>query len=355
MTPDCLQSLRVGFMPLLDCATLVVAREAGFAAQEGIDLKLERETSWANIRDRVGVGHLDAAQMLAPMVVASRLGLLPLDAPFVAPVALGRGGNAITVSGALWSLMSAQGASLGAPPAVQGRALARVVANRLRRREPVLTFAMVFPYSCHNYLLRAWLQGAGLDPDADLRIVVLPPPLLVDALRSGQVDGFCVGDPWGSLAVGAGLGCIVATTRQLAPDAPEKVLGLREDWALRHPAQVSALVRAIRRAARWCDNPLNLERLAGWLSEPRFVGVPAAVLCGALAGRMAFAQGEPALAAPGFIEFARAGADEPLPMHAHWILAQMQGCGQAGWDPDLPRRAASGLRGDLYAAAGPID
>jgi NitT/TauT family transport system ATP-binding protein len=185
-TPPSTQRLNIGFIPLLDCATLVVAAEKGFAAAEGLELRLSRESSWANIRDRLVVGHFDAAHMLGPMVVASTVGIGHLDVPLIAPMSLGLGGNAITVSGSLWSQMSSLGAQLGAGPRVQGEALARVVMARARADQPQLTFAMVFPFSCHNYELRYWLAASGLHPDKDLRLVVLPPPLLVDALRSGR-------------------------------------------------------------------------------------------------------------------------------------------------------------------------
>src|ERR1700754_1021917 len=144
----------VGFIPLLDCAPLVAAAEKGFAAAEQLDLTLVRETSWANIRDRVVVGHFDAAHMLGPMAVASTLGIGHLQVPIVAPFALGLGGNAITVSSALWEQMSAAGAQVGANPTIQGIALREVVRRRERSGATPLTFAMVYPFSCHNYELR---------------------------------------------------------------------------------------------------------------------------------------------------------------------------------------------------------
>lgn len=346
MTP-----LTLGFMPLLDCATLVVAANRGFAEAEGIALRLVRETSWANIRDRVIVGHFAAAQMLGPMVVASSLGVGQLHVPMVAPIALGLGGNAITVSGALWSQMSSQGAALGAAPGPQAAALARVVAQRTRSGQGLLTFAMVFPFSCHNYLLRYWLASVGIDPDRDVRLVVLPPPLLVDALRNGQIDGFCVGEPWNSLAVEAGIGCIAAVTSDLWPSGAEKVLGMRRDWAERHPDLVARLVRAIDAASRWCDDAAHHEDLAALLGEPRHVGAPASVLQAALAGRLPFAQGAAAFSRPEFIAFARHGAASPAPEHAAWFHAQMVRWGQVTAADGALEIATSSYRPDLYRSA----
>ncbi|MBL8270522.1 CmpA/NrtA family ABC transporter substrate-binding protein, partial [Steroidobacter sp.] len=191
----------VGFIPLMDCAPLAVAVEKGFAAEEGLDLRLVRETSWANIRDRVVVGHFDAAHMLGPMAIASTLGVGHLKVPMAAPLSLGLGGNAITVSLRVWELMMAEGATLSAHPRALGEALRKVVQARERAQKPPFTFAMVYPFSAHNYELRYWLAASGIDPDRDVRLIVIPPPLLVDAMREGQIDGFCVGEPWNSLAV----------------------------------------------------------------------------------------------------------------------------------------------------------
>ena len=171
-----------GFMPLLDSAILVAAREKGFAAAEAIDLVLARETSWANIRDRMAVGHFQVAHVLAPMPIASNLGLTPLAVPVIAPMALGLGGNAVTVSTALWAHMVDQGATPDFDPAATGKALQQVIARRASLSEPMLRFAVVHPYSGHNYELRYWLAACGIDPERDVEIVIVPPPLMADAL-----------------------------------------------------------------------------------------------------------------------------------------------------------------------------
>src|SRR5881227_2646168 len=148
MTPN---NLIIGFVPLLDCASLVVAVEKGFMAQEGLEVTLVRETSWANIRDRVMVDHFDAAQMLGPMTVAASLGIGHLTVPMIAPISLGLGGNAITVSNSLWQQMHEHGAQLNADPTIQGQALKKVVEQRAQQKKSPLTFGMVYPFSCHNY------------------------------------------------------------------------------------------------------------------------------------------------------------------------------------------------------------
>jgi two-component system, oxyanion-binding sensor len=337
----------LGFMPLLDCASLVVAAERGFAAEEGLELALVRETSWANIRDRVVIGHFDAAHMLGPMTVASTLGIGHVRVPVIAPFALGLGGNAITVSLRLWEQMTQEGATVGAKPGVHATALERVV---LRRSEP-LTFAMVYPFSCHNYELRYWLAAGRIDPDRDVRLVVIPPPFLVDALRAGQIDGFCVGEPWNSVAVQAGVGTIVVPTTAIWPSSPEKVLGCRLEWAQRHPMQLAALIRALYRASRWCDQPENHAELAKLLAQPRYVGAPADLLQQALGSRLTLTTNTPAVQLDDFFTPSRHNATFPWVSHALWFYEQMLRWKQIEFAPNQVAAVRATYRPDLYRAA----
>ena len=337
----------LGFIPLLDCASLVVAAERGFAAEEGLELALVRETSWANIRDRVVIGHFDAAHMLGPMTVASTLGIGHVRVPVIAPFALGLGGNAITVSLRLWEQMTREGAASGAGPGVQATALKRVV---MRRPGP-LTFAMVYPFSCHNYELRYWLAAGGIDPDRDVRLVVIPPPFLVDALRAGQIDGFCVGEPWNSVAVQAGVGTIVVPTTAIWPASPEKVLGCRLEWAQRHPKQLASLQRALYRASLWCEQPENHAELAKLLAQPRYVGAPAELLARALGGRLALTTNSQPVELENFFIPARRHATFPWVSHAMWFYEQMLRWKQVEFAPNHLAAVRATYRPDLYRAA----
>jgi len=341
----------VGFIPLLDCAPLTVAVEKGFAAEEGLDLRLVRETSWANIRDRVVVGHFDAAHMLAPMAIASTLGIGHLKVPMAAPLSLGLGGNAITVSLRVWDLMVSEGVTSSAGPRALGEALRNVVRARERANKQPLTFAMVYPFSAHNYELRYWLAASGIDPDRDVRLVVIPPPLLVDAMREGQIDGFCVGEPWNSLAVSQGVGCIALPTTAVWPLSPEKVLGCRLEWTQRHPARLQALVRAIYKAALWCERPENHLELARLLAEPRFVGAPAEILLRGLSNRLCLQRGSEAEHLPEFYLPAAQSATLPWVNHALWFYSQMVRWGQVAFDPAHVAQVRATYRPDLYRLA----
>ena len=339
----------LGFIPLLDCASLIVAAERGFAAEEDLELALVRETSWANIRDRVVIGHFDAAHMLGPMTVASTLGIGHVKVPVIAPFALGLGGNAITVSLRLWEQMTNEGASAGSDPGSHAAALRRVAASR-QRAEP-LTFAMVYPFSCHHYELRYWLAAAGIDPDRDVRLVVIPPPFLVDALRAGQIDGFCVGEPWNSVAVHAGVGTILLPTTAIWPFSPEKVLGCRLEWAQRHPKQLACLQRALYRASQWCERPENHAGLATLLAQPRYIGAPADLLRRALQGQLTLTTNSAPVQLENFYIPARHQATFPWVSHALWFYSQMLRWKQIEFSAKHLAAVRSTYRPDLYRAA----
>jgi ABC-type nitrate/sulfonate/bicarbonate transport system substrate-binding protein len=343
--------LVIGFIPLLDCAPLVVARERGFAAEEGLELTLVRETSWANIRDRLIVGHFDAAHMLGPMTVASTLGIGHLGVPMIAPCSLGLGGNAIAVSMRLWEQMRREGAAAGSAPRIHGMALKRVLAGRARADLGPLTFGMVYPFSCHNYELRYWLAAAGVDPDRDVRLVVIPPPLLGDAMRAGHIDGFCVGEPWSSVAVDAGVAAIISSTTAIWPLSPEKVLGCRADWAQSHRTELSALVRALYRAALWCERPDNHAALALLLAEPRHVGISPELLLRGLSGRLILTPDDGARQFTDFYVPASRWATFPWTSHALWYYTQMVRWRQVELIAEHPALAAGTYRPDIYRAA----
>lgn len=170
-----LTQISAGYVPLLDSAVLLATEEFGFAESEGLHLNLVRETSWANIRDRVAIGHLDVAHMLGPMPLSANLGLTPLDAAVIAPMALGLGGAAMTMSNAVWAKMAEAGAPEDGAPGPVGAALRKVVEDRVRTGEPRLRLAVVHPESAHNYALRYWLAASGINPDQDVDIVIVPP------------------------------------------------------------------------------------------------------------------------------------------------------------------------------------
>ena len=245
--------LRIGFLPLVDAALLIVAREEGFAEQEGLSLDLVREASWANLRDRLSVGLLDAAQMLAPAAIAATLGLGHLRVPIAAPAMLSLNGASITVSSALFAEMAAAAQGDLAEPKVAAAAFAKVAAARVAGGGAPPVLATVFTYSTHTLLIGAFLRLANLKPESDIPLVVLPPQYTAASLASGQIDGFCAGAPWNAVAVASGAGAIAAFGVDLMPDAPEKLLAMRADDVERRTETAIALTRATLAAAAWAE------------------------------------------------------------------------------------------------------
>ena len=331
-----MSALTLGFIPLTDAAPLIVAKARGFFADEGLDVTLSREASWATVRDKVAVGALDGAHMLAPMTLAATAGQAGVS-PLIAPLSLGANSAAVTLSKALVGVLGADVSS----PSMAAAGLAQRIAEGRAGKQPPMTFAVVFPHSMHNYLLRYWLAGAGIDPDRDVRIVVTPPPRMVEQLSAGEVDGICVGAPWNTVAARADLGRLVFGASRFWPGAPDKVLGVTEAFASQDPARLQAVLRALVRAQAWADAPENRTELATLLAEPEHVGAERQAIIAALEAGLVFQKD---------------GAALPRLEHARWLLGQMRRWGQIGRGGDDESLAARVYRPDLaleaMAAAG---
>ena len=345
------ERLRIGFIPLCDATALIVAVDKGFAAAEGLEIELVREVSWSNIRDKLNIGLFDAAHLIAPVAIASSLGIGHVKVPIVAPFALGVNGNAITVSPALYCALAAAAHGNILDPMVSARALARVVAGRKATGEEPLTFGMTFPFSTHNYHLRFWMAAGGVDPDEDVRLVVLPPPYMVESLANRHVDGFCVGAPWNSVAVDLGIGCILHFVSEILARAAEKVLGVRSRWAQEHPDLLASLVRAHARAAAFVEDVANRDEVTAILAAPNRIGVESEVIRRTLDGRMKVAPDGAVRVDDRYILIGRKNAGRPEPLQAAWLYAQMVRWGQAPLSAELLATAKAVFRPDLYDAA----
>jgi len=336
-----IRTLRIGFVPLTDAAPLLVAEQLGLFDHVGLRVSLSAETAWAPLRDKLVFGALDAAQLLGPMPIALAAGLDGIGAGLAVTAGLGVNGNTLTLSRAL-------ALDLGrlAYPLAATR-FAEVVRRRRRAVGRPLTIAVVFPYSSHNYLLRHWLASAGLDPDRDLRLVVVPPPLMPDRLRDGQIDGFCAGEPWGSAAAAEGAGRIVLGSGDIWPNHPEKVFAVTAAAQEAAPDDVIACTAALIAAARWLDDPANHAEAVEILRRRAFADLSTETLRAAFDGLA----GSEVQAAP--LRFLPASF--PRREQAAWWLRQMRRWGHlpagvsdaaalAPWRPDLWRAAAARLR-----------
>ncbi len=331
-------ALRVGFVPLLDCAPLVMAHELGLFQKYGLRVTLQRELGWATIRDKIIFRELEMAHALAAMPLAATLGLGSSACDCVAGLVLNLHGNAVTLSNELWDQGVRDAASLRD-------------CVRHSRHERTFTFAAVGTVSSHYFLLRQWLSGAGINPDRDARIVMVPPPQMHTNLKAGHLDGFCVGEPWNSVAVQARAGWCVASSAELAPGHPEKVLMARREFAEKRPAEHAALLAALIESCEFCAQPENYKCVSVTLAQPQYVGVSESALCRGLSGEFDFGHGFTRRITD-FLLFSGPDVNEPSADKVAWLLNHlgkaMPGLEASAASAALSRRV---FRADLYAEA----
>jgi NitT/TauT family transport system ATP-binding protein len=339
--------IRIAFLGLTDAAVLVAAREKGFAAGEGIALDLQRDTSWATLRDRLVYGQVQAAHMLAPLAVAVTLGLSQQPCALAAPYKLNVNGNLLVMAPEFAAALEPDTAIRLNDPLATAHDFAAAIG--LHHRKPVI--GVVHRFSSHALILRYFLASAGINPDRDVVLRVLPPSLMVEAMRAGEIDGFTAGEPWGSAAIEVGLAEAVAASERLWQRGVEKVLAFRADWMEANPEAVDSLIRALAQAALWCDDPANHAELALLLSHPAYVDQPAELIERALAGRIVARRGEAPVNLPDFMLFGREATPFPWQSQALWIYSQL-----VRWHmvkPGAAARAAAAavFRPDIYRRA----
>ena len=343
--------LNIGFLPLTDAAPLIAAVDFGFAQAEGLTINLHRDVSWANLRDRLMVGHYDAAHMLAPLALAASLGVGQAKCPLQAPFLLNLNGNGITLSKRLLEDFAA----LGCDPLADWMTAARGLAAMVRARQATgasrLTLATVHLFSAHTYLLRCFLRAGGLDPDRDVELVVAPPPFMVDFMDRGLIDGFCVGSPWNSLAVDRGRGVLVALGCEVLADAPEKVLAMPAQGRLTRNEEGVALLRALGRACAFVADPANRGDLTQAMARPDRLDCPAEVIARTLSGRLALDQHGAIRERADFIRFTGPGLHRPDGCAAG-IVEQMIEAGQISDRAGAMAVAEQVFAPDLAVAAG---
>jgi NitT/TauT family transport system ATP-binding protein/nitrate/nitrite transport system substrate-binding protein len=314
------EAIRLGLLRLSDAAPVILAAEADVFAAHGLNVSLSIEPSWANIADKLGYGLLDGAVMLPPLAMACALGLRGRATAMVVPMSLSANGNAITLANAWKPVFGAGAAGFKA-----GMTAAR--------RRPV--FAVVHGFSTHDLLLRYWLAAAGINPEEDVEITVLPPSDMPASMENGKIDGFCAGAPWGQVAETMGVGFIAVRSSEIWRDHPEKCLALRANFAAADPARTRSLLAALREAAAQCADPSRRPALAALLAQQKYLDLPAALVERSLD----LADGGPVF-----------DLNFPQPEHARWFAAQM-----LHWNkmPEAVMPMALALyRPDLYLAAG---
>lgn len=342
------RDLTIGFLPLVDACLPILAHEHGFAEEEGLHLSFLRDVSWATVLDRLLYGHSDAAHMLAPLAIATTLGVGRPGRSLVAPFVLGLNGNGITLRKDLAARVCQPGA-FGDPQAV-GAAL-RFEVEAAIAAGTRLRLGVVHRYSSHNYKLRYWLAACGIRPDEQVEIVTVAPPFVADAMASGEIDGACVGEPWNSLCVERDVGTIVMATAQIWRRGVEKVLAMREDRLDERRQDVEALIRAMRRAGRHFVDPANWEANAAILARPEYVGGPESLILRAISDRPVLVHGGEPVPFPDFMFQYSEAANFPWNSQAAWLYSQMVRWDQLAYSDEASRQAAAVLRPDVYRSA----
>lgn len=333
--------LTAGFIPLLDVAPLVIAREIGFAEEEGLDLQLQSAPSWSTLRDMLALGQIEAAHMLSPVPVASALGLGGSAAQLDALSVLSVNGNVVGVSRDLAQRM--RGAGFGfdfADAFAAGKALIAASGDKPRIGVP-------FPFSMHAELLYHWLGALGVKAPQDLQVKTVPPPLMAQAMAAGEIDAFCVGEPWGSIAVENGVGELLLPGSAIWSFAPEKVLAVRHEWATKEPDLCRRLMRATWRAGRWLSNIENRMMASEILARPEYVDIDAGILERALSGRLIISPNGDVRRQSEYVRFFAGAATFPWRSQAAFIGSRL--AARTGLDRAQAMDAARMVfRTDLY-------
>lgn len=332
-------NLDLGFIALSDCAPLVIAKEKGFFQKHGLEqVNLVREPSWQAIADGIRERRLDGAQMVAGMPLALTLGMggkTPL--PMITAMVMSRNGNAIT--------LSKKFAEAGV------KTLEDLRLKLAETPDQVATLGMVHPASMQNLLLRYWLASGSIDPDQDINLMRLPPPQMVANLEAGNIDGFCVGEPWNSYAIKQDLGYVIATDLDIWNGHPEKVLGVREEWVNKYPATHLALVKALLEACEYCDDRRHRQEVLDYLALPQYVGTSTEYISPGFLTEYDRGNGAEAEMLLDFNQFYVKQSNYPSRSEGLWILTQLARWGYIDFPKNWVEIIERVRRPDLFGEA----
>lgn len=336
LTKGTLAPVRVGFIPLTDCAPLAMAAAKGFDRKHGITLELSREPSWAAVRDKLLTGDLDAAHALYGMVYGVQTGIGGPHQNMAVLMTLNRNGQAITLSRRLHERGVRDGADL-----------ARLIRQDPRR----YTFAQTFPTGTHAMWLYYWLASHGVHPFLDINNVVVPPPQMSGHLAVGNMDGFCAGEPWNALAIHEQAGFTAATSQDIWPDHPEKVLACGAEFVDRQPDLARALIMAVLEAARYLGTEQGCREAATLLAGPEYINVPVGLIEDRLLGQYQDGLGRTWRDAHAMRFFDDGQVNFPWLSDGMWFLTQQYRWGMLAGHPDYLAVARRVNRIDLYREA----
>lgn len=334
------KNVRFGIIALTDCSPIVMAHELGFFAKFGVQSVISKEASWAVIRDKLTLGENQATHMLIGMPFASSLGLLgsPVK-PMVIPWLLNRNGQAITLKNELKST----GAKLSSAPL-------KPLALKAKAGGDPMTFAMTFPPGTHAMWTRYWLGAGGIHPDKDISLITIPPAQMVANMKVGKMDGFCVGEPWNYRCIKDGIGYTAVTTQQIWKDHPEKVCAFTEEFAMKNPRTIKAILKALHMASTWADKMENRPKLAEVVSRPTYINCPPDIILARLLGKYEYGDGR-VEQDPNYMIFNDRECNYPQKTFGMWWLSQFRRWGMLKDVPNYKAITDKVMRPDLYLDA----
>lgn len=332
--------LRLGYVPLIDAGALMIAHELGFAAEEGLQLELVRLSAWAQTRDMLGAGLIDAAHMLVPLPVGQAIGLGPSLPALDLVMFLTHGGQAVAIDRVIEARLRDLGHDFDFTDArAAGLALREAVPGRIRMGVP-------FHLSTQTELTSHWLTACGFAPD-QIEVITVPPPMMADAMEAGEVDAFCVGEPWASFAVERGVAALLLPGVAIWAAPPEKGLVLQRDFIEAHPDRTGALMRALWRAGRWLDDPAHRSTAAEILSRGDYLNLPPELAERGLNGRLTISASGEIREYDRFIAFNAGAASFPWKSIAALLASRI--AARHGLDAEQAMaRAMPHFRTDLY-------
>ena len=338
-------NVNLGIIALTDCSSIVIAHEKGLFQKFGIRSTVTKGASWAAIRDSLSNGDLQATHMLIGMPIASTMGLGGAPkVPMVIPWLINRNGQAITLKKELKGKVADDPKALK-PFVDEAKAAGRPMA-----------FAMTFPPGTHAMWMRYYLAAGGIHPGdasgggADVSLITIPPPQMVANMKVGQMDGFCVGEPWNARALAEDIGFTAITTQAMWKDHPEKVCAFTEEFAEKNPKTVKAVLKALHEASVWLDRMENREEQAGIVSAATYINCPPETLLGRLQGKYDMGDGR-RYRDPNYMIFSDRNCNYPQAKYAQWWLTQLRRWGFTEGAPDYAGITRRVMRADLYEEA----
>jgi nitrate/nitrite transport system substrate-binding protein len=340
----------LGYIALTDSAPLIIAKERGLFAKHGVpDVDVSKQASWGATRDNIVLGGerngIDGAHILRPMVHTISAGIVTqnnVPTPLYTLLNLNEDGQAISVANEYKDL----GVGKDSAPL-------KAAFERKRARGGELTAAVTFPGGTHDLWMRYWLAAGGIDPDSEIRVIVVPPPQMVANMRVGNMDTFCVGEPWNEQLVNQNIGFTALTTGELWFRHPEKVLGMRAEWVDRNPRATQAILMAVMEAQQWCDAPGNKDELANIVGRRQWFNVPPSDINERLKGNINYGHGRVARGTNLNMKFWGEGGTVSYPWKSldTWFVTENQRWGRFRPDFDVKGLVDRTNRSDIWSAA----